>query len=144
MGVLVFFVSQSGCCGSDSMSGGASVGAQRAVSAAAKGKRRSFRSVQEAREKLTYKSGAKPEFEYELLLMFVRNELSAAVTTPLLAVIVAMGAMFWAPPRELLLWLCTVFVSKGATERNHGTKVCGKTRLMNALEDNRRFCTKAR
>ena len=95
------------------MSGGASAGAQRAVSAAAKGKRRSFRSVQEAREKLTYKSGAKPEFEYELLLMFVRNELSAAVTTPLLAVIVAMGAMFWAPPRELLLWLCTVFVSKG-------------------------------
>ena len=59
-------------------------------------------SVQEAREKLTYKSGARPEFEYELLLMFVRNELSAAVTTPLLAVIVAMGAMFWAPPSELL------------------------------------------
>ena len=99
--------------GQISMSGGASAGAQRAVSAAAKGKRRSFRSVQEAREKLTYKSGAKPEFEYELLLMFVRNELSAAVTTPLLAVIVAMGAMFWAPPRELLLWLGTVFVSKG-------------------------------
>ena len=74
------------------MSGGASAGAQRAVSAAAKGKRRSFRSVQEAREKLTYKSGAKPEFEYELLLMFVRNELSAAVTTPLLAVIVAITA----------------------------------------------------
>jgi hypothetical protein len=69
--------------------------------------------VQEAREKLTYKSGAKPEFEYELLMMFVRNELSAAVTTPLLAIIVAMGAMFWAPPRELLLWLATVFVAKG-------------------------------
>ena len=35
------------------------------------------------------------------------------MTTPLLAIIVAMGAMFWAPPRELLLWLGTVFVSKG-------------------------------
>ena len=34
-------------------------------------------------------------------------------TTPLLAIIVAMGAMFWASPRELLLWLGTVFVSKG-------------------------------
>ena len=45
--------------------------------------------------------------------MFVRNELSAAITTPLLAIIVAMGAMFWAPPRELLLWLATVFVAKG-------------------------------
>ena len=32
---------------------------------------------------------------------------------PLLAIIVAMGAMFWTSPRELLLWLGTVFVSKG-------------------------------
>ncbi|MBK5198068.1 MAG: sensor histidine kinase [Methyloceanibacter sp.] len=95
------------------MSGGASAEAQRAASAAINSKRRASRSVQEAREKLTYKSGAKPEFEYELLLMFVKNELSAAVTTPLLAIIVAMGAMFWAPPRELLLWLGTVFVAKG-------------------------------
>src|SRR6476646_1740611 len=93
------------------MSGSASARAER--DALDNHKRRAYRSVQEAREKLTYKSGGKPEFEYELLLMFVRNELSAAVTTPLLAVIVAMGAMFWAPPRELLLWLCTVFVSKG-------------------------------
>ena len=93
------------------MSGSASAGAER--DALANHKRRAYRSVQEAREKLTYKSGGKPEFEYELLLMFVRNELSAAVTTPLLAIIVAMGAMFWAPPRELLIWLGTVFVSKG-------------------------------
>ena len=93
------------------MSGSASAGAER--DALANHKRRAYRSVQEAREKLTYKSGGKPEFEYELLLMFVRNELSAAVTTPLLAIIVAMGAMFWAPPRELLIWLGTVFVAKG-------------------------------
>ena len=76
-------------------------------------KRRSARHVQEAREKLTYSSENRPEFEYELLMMFVKNELSAAVTTPLLAVIVAMGAMFWAAPKELLIWLATVFVSKG-------------------------------
>ena len=81
------------------MSGSASAEAERAAPAASSGKRRASRSVQEAREKLTYKSGGRPEFEYELLLMFVRNELSAAVTIPLLAVIVAMGAMFWAPPR---------------------------------------------
>ena len=76
-------------------------------------KRRSSRSVQEAREKLTAKSGFRPEFEYELLLMFVKNELSTALTTPLLAIIVTMGAMFWAPPDRLLMWLATVFVSKG-------------------------------
>jgi two-component system cell cycle sensor histidine kinase PleC len=95
------------------MSVSASAEAGRAAPAAASGKRRAYRSVQEARERLTYKSGGKPEFEYELLLMFVRNELSAAVTTPLLAIIVAMGAMFWAPPRDLLIWLAAVFVAKG-------------------------------
>jgi len=96
------------------MSGGASAEASRVHSGSANDqKRRAYRSVQEAREKLTYKSGRKPEFEYELLMMFVKNELSAAVTTPLLALVVAMGAMFWAPPRELLLWLGAVFVAKG-------------------------------
>ena len=96
------------------MSGGASAEASRARSgSSADHKRRAYRSVQEAREKLAYKSGYKPEFEHELLMMFVKNELSAAVTTPLLAIIVALGAMFWAPPRELLLWLCAVFVAKG-------------------------------
>ncbi|MDX2317777.1 MAG: sensor histidine kinase, partial [Hyphomicrobiaceae bacterium] len=78
-----------------------------------KSKRRANRSVQEAREKLTDTSGHKPGFEYELLMMFVKNELSAAVTTPLLAIIVAIGAMFWAPALALLFWLCAIFVAKG-------------------------------
>lgn len=76
-------------------------------------KRRAFRSVQQAREKLSYKSADKPEFDYELLIMFVKNELSTAITTPLLAVVVAVGAMFWSSPRQLLLWLCCIFVTKG-------------------------------
>src|SRR5262245_51965183 len=79
----------------------------------AKAKRHASRSLREAREKIAYAPERRPEFEYELLMMFVKNELAAAVTTPLLAVIVAMGAMFWAPPRELLIWLGTVFVAKG-------------------------------
>ncbi|HXG78473.1 MAG TPA: ATP-binding protein [Methyloceanibacter sp.] len=91
----------------------ASAGPEKAAPANAGGKRRAYRSVQEARERLAYESGGKPEFEYELLAMFVRNELSAAVTTPLIAVIVALGAMFWAPAQDLLIWLATVFVSKG-------------------------------
>ncbi len=95
------------------MTAGASAEARAAASAAADAKRRSFRSVQDAREKLAVSSGHKPEFEYELLLMFVRNELSTAVTTPLVAVIVATGAMFWAPPGQLMAWLASVFISKG-------------------------------
>ncbi|MEG6510039.1 HAMP domain-containing sensor histidine kinase [Methyloligella sp. 2.7D] len=76
-------------------------------------RRRSSRSVQEAREKLAYKNGFKPEFDYDLLLMFVKNELAAALTTPLLAIIVAMGMMFWAPVQPLIYWLVMVFISKG-------------------------------
>ena len=72
------------------MSGGTSAEAPRAHTGSVSNgtKRRAYRSVQEAREKLAYKSGYKPEFEYELLMMFVKNELSAAVTTPLLAIVV--------------------------------------------------------
>ncbi len=90
----------------------ASTEAVRARSATIDVRQRAFPGVQEASEKLSPKSGIKPEFQYDLLLMFAKNELSAAVTTPLLAVIVAIGAMFWAPPRLLLLWLGAVLVVK--------------------------------
>ncbi|MBM3543946.1 MAG: HAMP domain-containing histidine kinase [Alphaproteobacteria bacterium] len=85
------------------------------VSAKAPGSpsRANARPASDIEEKPTRASSPHQAFEYELLTMFVRNELSAAVTTPLLAIVVAMGAMFWAPPRELLLWLGTVFVAKG-------------------------------
>jgi two-component system, cell cycle sensor histidine kinase PleC len=95
------------------MSVRASTEAHRAAPVAASSKRRAFHRIQAAREKLAHKPERNPESEYELLSMFVRSELSAAVTTPLLAVIVAMGAMFWASPRDLLIWLATVFVAKG-------------------------------
>ena len=71
------------------------------------------RSVKDVREQLTYKSDSRPEFDYELLLMFVKNELSASLAIPLLAVIVALASMFWAPANELILWLSTVLISKG-------------------------------
>ncbi len=71
------------------------------------------RSVQDARERLTYKSDSRPEFDYELLLMFVKNELGASLAIPLLAVIIALASMFWAPANELILWLSTVLISKG-------------------------------
>ena len=55
----------------------------------------------------------RPGFDYELLLMFVKNELSAALAIPLLAVVVALASMFWAPANELIFWLSTIFISKG-------------------------------
>ena len=95
-----------------SRSVGASTEAGGTPSATIDIRRRSLPSVAEASEKASHKSNIKPEFQYDLLLMFAKNELSAAVTAPLLAVIVAIGAMFWAPPRDLLLWLCAVLVAK--------------------------------
>ena len=53
--------------------------------------------LREIRAKLSHNTVLKPEFEYELLAMFVRNELSARVTLPLLAVLFSLASMFWAP-----------------------------------------------
>jgi len=66
-----------------------------------------------AHERLTYGPTWRPEFDYELLLMFVKNELSASLTIPLLAIVVALTSMFWAPGSELVFWLATVLMSKG-------------------------------
>ncbi len=57
--------------------------------------------------------GARPEFNYELLAIFVRSELTASLAIPLLAVVVAVGLLPWSPVEALLLWLATVFISKG-------------------------------
>lgn len=60
--------------------------------------------VQEARERLANGYGAKPEFQHELLLKFVNNEISALVTIPLLTTIIALAMAFWAPMEEVAIW----------------------------------------
>jgi len=68
--------------------------------------------IRELRLRLTQGAQMKPEFEYELLAMFVRNELSARVTVPLLAVIFSLASMFWAPVPQASAWLATVISMK--------------------------------
>jgi two-component system, cell cycle sensor histidine kinase PleC len=53
------------------------------------------------------------DFDYDLLLMFVRNERVAALTVPILAVVFAVIMLNWSQPRPLLLWLATIFISEG-------------------------------
>ncbi|MDX2263628.1 MAG: HAMP domain-containing sensor histidine kinase [Hyphomicrobiales bacterium] len=65
------------------------------------------------REKVVSRSNAAPDLDYQLLSMFVKNELLACLAIPVLAVVVAFSLMSWAPGDELKLWLATVFVSKG-------------------------------
>ena len=44
--------------------------------------------------------------------LFVRNEMHALPTIPLLAVIFALASMFWAPMAHAALWLCGVIIAK--------------------------------
>ena len=69
--------------------------------------------VREAREKLISRSATKPEFQYELLAIFVKSELTASLAIPILAVVVAVGMSSWAPTEQLLFWLATLFIAKG-------------------------------
>ncbi len=70
--------------------------------------------VREARKRLAHDGDDRPEFEYEMLLMFVRNELSAVATIQLLAVIFSLASMFWATKTEAILWLAMVIGAKVA------------------------------
>lgn len=69
--------------------------------------------VRELRQRLSQPQEAKPEFENELLAMFVHNELGALVTIPLLAVVFAFASMLWAPTGQALVWLAGVVLAKG-------------------------------
>jgi two-component system, cell cycle sensor histidine kinase PleC len=68
--------------------------------------------VREVRARLAQGSTIKPEFEYELLAMFARNELSARVTLPLLALVFSLASMFWAPVLQASAWLAMVISAK--------------------------------
>src|SRR5262245_27587909 len=87
-----------------------SPGAQRAR---AKDARQAVQEVvREIRARLLQGTVLRPEFEYELLAMFVRNELSARVTVPLLAVIFSLASMFWAHVLQASAWLALVISAK--------------------------------
>jgi two-component system cell cycle sensor histidine kinase PleC len=69
--------------------------------------------IREAREKLNSRPTVRPEFQYELLAIFVKSELTASLAIPILAVVVALGLTSWAPVEGLLFWLATLFIAKG-------------------------------
>ncbi len=68
-------------------------------------------SVKEARDRLGQKKGS-DRFQYELMLMFAKNELTASLSIPLFAVILAVSTSFWAPTNYIAIWLGSVFVTK--------------------------------
>jgi len=73
---------------------------------------RAYKDLSERRARLAAGTSMKPEFEYELLTMFARNELGAAVTMPVLYSLFALACMFWAPTADAIVWLVTVITAK--------------------------------
>ena len=70
------------------------------------------KKVRDIRAKLSNDCNFHPEFEYERLMMFVRNELAATITLPLLAIVIAIALLFWAPANEILAWLFILLSTK--------------------------------
>ena len=69
--------------------------------------------VKEARARLSQGTTLKPEFEYELLAIFARNERQALITIPTLAVISLFALLFWAPNQlQALGWCALVIATK--------------------------------
>lgn len=67
--------------------------------------------LREARQKLVQGRASKPDFDYELLAMFARNERQALITIPTLAVISVFALMFWAPNQLGALGWCAMVIA---------------------------------
>lgn len=64
------------------------------------------------RERLVSGGEIKPEFEYELLTMFARNEISAPLAMPALCIIFSIASMFWANWAESATWIAAVILTR--------------------------------
>jgi two-component system cell cycle sensor histidine kinase PleC len=73
---------------------------------------RAYNELNERRARLAAGTTIRPEFETELLTMFARNELGAAVTMPVLYSLFALACMFWAPTVDAMIWLISVIGAK--------------------------------
>ncbi|SFV39134.1 sensor histidine kinase [Hyphomicrobium facile] len=73
---------------------------------------RSRDDLKSFRDKLTHGTVHKPEFEYELLTMFARNETSAPFAMPALCFIFYITSMFWASFTEATTWIAIVSISR--------------------------------
>ncbi len=68
-------------------------------------------TIQQAREKLTHGTVARPEFEYELLYLFAQNSIKASIILPLIAAIVALASLAWTSATYVALWLGGLLVA---------------------------------
>lgn len=89
-----------------------SVGPFAATSAAAPGQASRPGDLKAFRERLSHGAEHAPEFEYELLTMFARNEISAPFAMPALCFIFYITSMFWASFTEATTWIAIVSMAR--------------------------------
>ncbi|MEM9029521.1 MAG: ATP-binding protein, partial [Pseudomonadota bacterium] len=68
--------------------------------------------LKKVRFRLTQGDTTDPDLNYDLISLFVRNELAAQSTIPVLAVILALASLMWAPPWQALCWVLIVLIAK--------------------------------
>ncbi len=68
--------------------------------------------IENARKHLLRQSEGPSDFRFEALRIFAQNEVNAALTIPVLATIIATALLFWAPARDVFLWLLTVLMAR--------------------------------
>ncbi len=76
------------------------------------GRNRPDDELRSFRDRLTHGTTHKPEFEYELLTMFARNETSAPFAMPALCFIFYITSMFWASFIEATMWIAIVSIAR--------------------------------
>ncbi|WP_209001809.1 sensor histidine kinase [Stappia albiluteola] len=71
------------------------------------------RTVRDARERLSSVDGTPPAFDHELMLIYVKNRLSAAFALPIFAVIVGAITLLWVDAIVISAWLFFVLLAHG-------------------------------
>lgn len=66
-----------------------------------------------ARIRLAQANGPDVSFKLELLTLYVRNQIGAALALPVMAMIVATSSLVWVPWSQATAWLSAVFLGQG-------------------------------
>ena len=95
--------------------------------------------IKAVRTRLQSGSTVEPVFEHELLAMFARNEIRAAVTMPALSLIFSLASMFWAPKYQAWTWLLMVICTKAWLLWQCGRLLADETAAQNIRDWRKRF-----
>lgn len=78
-------------------------------------RRETSRAVKDVREKLSSSSGTRPQFDYEILLGYARNRISAFVAVAILILAVGATASYWIALPIVAAWMTTALAMQALT-----------------------------